>query len=418
MKPINININSEVGELEAVILHNPGSEVENMTPRNAERALYSDILNLSVANKEYSQLKCILGQFTQTLFIDDLLKEILTNHEAKDMLIRKICHYENAEDIVDKLLLLKPEELARQLIQGVPINRNTLTNYLSKENYSLRPLHNFFFTRDSSISLYDHLLIGKMASKVRQRESMIMQAIFDFHPDLNVKTINPVDYPGNHSNISIEGGDIQIAREDITIIGIGARTSTQGVDFILNHLKEKKDTRHIIVQELPYEPESFIHLDMVFTLLDRDLCMVYEPLILRPNRYETVHIRLDHGEVTRIRTVKNIPDVLRELGMELRISYCGGKKDSMLQEREQWHSGANFFAIAPGRMISYSRNINTLKDLNQNGLEILKAKEILAGKVNPEEYQKFVISIDGSELARGGGGARCMTMPLSRKKIG
>ena len=46
-------VNSEIGELEAVILHTPGPEVENMTPKSVERALYSDILNLSVAQQEY-----------------------------------------------------------------------------------------------------------------------------------------------------------------------------------------------------------------------------------------------------------------------------------------------------------------------------------------------------------------------------
>ncbi len=118
------------------------------------------------------------------------------------------------------------------------------------------------------------------------------------------------------------------------------------MDFILNHFKNTEERKHIIVQELPHEPESFIHLDMVFTFLDKDACMVYEPVILKPNRYQTVHISIEKGKVTSIQNKENLLLALKELGMDLKPIYCGGESDAWTQQREQWHSGANFFSFA------------------------------------------------------------------------
>ncbi len=414
---IPTHIYSEIGELESVLIHSPGQEVENMTPENVERALYSDILNLAVAQKEYSQFKGILDKVTRCFEIKDLLGQILKNEKVKQGLVEKICMYEGACCISDYLMSLDGHELANALIEGVPVQRNTLTNFLSKERFALKPLHNFFFTRDAAISVYDNVFVGSMASPVRLRESLIMEAIFDFHPSFSTKTVNPNTGKKWDTTIAIEGGDVLIARDDIILCGIGSRTTSQGVDFILENLKRKNEKQHIIIQELPFTPESFIHLDMVFTLLDRDVCMIYEPIIMKMNKYQTVHIYAEGGEVKTIREVKNMPDILQKLGMDLRPVFCGGQDDRWQQEREQWHSGANFFALGPGRVIGYARNVHTLNAMDKEGFAILRAKDVLKDRVSLNNYDRYVVTIEGSELPRGGGGARCMTMPVSRKPL-
>ncbi|RMD49809.1 MAG: arginine deiminase [Ignavibacteria bacterium] len=417
MNDIRINVSSEIGKLNQVIIHTPGEEVENMTPRNAERALYSDILNLTVAQKEYSQFKGVLKKVCEPLEIRDLLKETLHNNDAKRRLLKDICSRENQPDIEEDLYMLEPEVLAKLLIEGVPLKRDNLTNFLSKRKYALRPLHNFFFTRDSASAIRNKILINRMKSRVRSRESKIIETIMKFHPKLSGDVVNPESTEFYNDKITIEGGDVQVARGDVLVVGIGSRTSTYGVDFLLEYLNERKICKHIIAQELPHEPESFIHLDMVFTFLDVDKCMVYSPVVFNIHNYETVHIEIDNGKVKSIHEENDIPTALRNVGIDVEPIFCGGEKDEWTQEREQWHSGANFFAFAPGKVIGYSRNIYTLEEMNKHGFEIIHAKDVIKNKVNIDDYEKCVVTIDGSELARGGGGARCMTMPINRDDI-
>lgn len=417
MNTIDIQVSSEIGNLEGVILHSPGSEVENMTPQNAERALYSDILNLTVATKEYEQFSGVLNKLTNTFEVKDLLEDILDNDKVKETLIKRILKSENIERYERHIIDLGNKELAKRLIQGGEMVVNNLTKFLDPDRYTLKPLHNFFFMRDASISVNKRVLIAKMANQVREREAIIMESIFDFHPQFNTRTVNPQTLARTMDNLTIEGGDVLIAREDVLLIGLSPRTTSQGIDFIIECLKSTKERRHIIVQELPESPESFIHLDMAFTFLDKDKCMIYEPVIMQANRYKTILITLDNGKVEKIKETANIFSGLKSLGMDMEPIHCGGNSDPYIMEREQWHSGTNFFAVGPGKVIGYGRNEYTIEELNKNGFEVITAKDVLKGKRDPNEYEKYVITVEGSELARGGGGARCMTMPIRRSEV-
>lgn len=417
---MGISVNSEIGKLNGVIIHPPGPEVENMTPANAERALYSDILNRSVASDEYAQFQGVLKKVTNVYQVKNLLTVILENENIKAELLNEIClteHINNSKRLTDST----PASLAKLLIEGVVLEKNNLTDYLRNERFLLRPMHNLFFTRDSAMAINRHVLIGKMATPVRGREAIIMEAIHKHHPLFNAEVMNPAK-PAKGIPVfkksKIEGGDVLVAKDNIFVIGTGARTSTQGIDFVIENIKHlKKEKHHIIVQELPKKPESFIHLDMVFTFLNTNECMIYPPGISGMKRLRTIHIEIENGKVTLIKEMPDILKALKNTGIDLTPISCGGNSDTWVQEREQWHSGANFLAFAPGKIIGYKRNEHTMEELNKNGYEILEAQEVISGKVSPDDYNKCVVTIAGSELARGGGGARCMSQPVLREEV-
>jgi arginine deiminase len=417
-KRMDLRVDSEIGALEAVILHSPGLEVEHMEPRNAEKALYSDILNLSIAQQEYAELYMVLSKTARTFEIRDLLRDVLMDQNISLLVLSALIEGECSPGLkAEHLAALPPDTAARMLIEGVLMEPACLTDFLSEETFSLKPLHNLLFIRDTAMVLGNRVLAGQMASRVRRREARIAAAVFAHHPMFQSEPVAPFNDAALLGAANIEGGDVLVAREDILVVGIGSRTTSEGVDFIASHFcGPDSKIQHIMVQELPQTPESFIHLDMVFTFLDRNLCMVYEPLLLKDYRRLPIHITVENGSVSVVREDCHLAAALNKLGMDLKTVSCGGK-DERHQQREQWHSGANFFALAPGKVIGYARNEHTLDALNREGFAILSAQDIISGRDDILSHEKCVVAVRGSELARGGGGCRCLTLPLRRKPV-
>ncbi len=394
---MTIDVSSEIGHLEGVILHRPGIEIEKMVPNTIEECLYSDLLNLNIAKKEYFYFEKVLSKWTKTYQIMDLLTEILKDQNVKLKLVNEILEREEKNHLAEELLSLESKELARVLVEGW--------------KDELSPLYNFFFTRDASSTIYDKVLIHSMQFDVRVRESIIMDYIFEYY--FKAETLSTSNYS---PKANTEGGDILIANENTLLLGHGMRSNKKGIDYLVEHYSKIKPKFNILIQNLPHSPESFIHLDMVFTFLDKDKCMVYEPLIVNNNDgFEVTHIEIDNGKVA-YHEKPNFMKGLKDLGFSLEPISCGGD-NKLYQDREQWHSGANFFCMGEGKIIGYSRNTNTINTLNKAGFAVLNAEDICNDKINMNDYNRFVVTIDAAELPRGGGGARCMTMPIKRSKV-
>ena len=413
--PCKINVASETGRLRAVLLRKPGIEIERMTPLNAAQALYSDILDKPIVDREYGLFSGVLERWTQVYYVKDVLAEVLNDEKVREHLVVESLRHDRRTSqqqqvingLFKHLMELDSQQLAKILIEGYEKEH---WDGFSNDRYLLKPLYNLMFTRDASSTVYDRVLINSMSFEVRERETLIYEAIFShfFGVDLlNAATWNP------HAHT--EGGDVHIASPDLLCMGEGIRTNTKGIDYLAQTFAKERDHFNILVQELPKTPESFIHLDMVFTFLGKHYCMAFEPMLKKEGLFagkETTLISIDNGKIS-YHSVPNILKGLESLGWEIEPIICGGS-DPWVQLREQWHSGANFFSLGDCQVMGYRRNTHTIDALDKAGFNVLFAEDIISGKAHMNSNEKFVAAFPGSELPRAGGGARCMTMPLLR----
>lgn len=411
-----IAIDSEIGTLRRVLVHRPGQEIENMTPAMAAEVLYDDILNLPLADEEHRQLTGVLRRVATVYELCDVLSEVLEDEAVRRELVGALTHLYHCEELADELIELPAEVLGRQLVEGTPMRKDTLQKFLSPLRHALPPLPNAFFTRDAIMCANDRVIIGSMASRVRTAEALLFKTVVQHHPALKSEgfyfdgtTENGV------ANLTLEGGDLLMLRGDLAMIGYSERTSVAGVDMLMTAMAREGKVRDVVVVELP-KTRATIHLDMIFTMVDVDTCVVYPPLITGARKCRAFHVNFEGGQVAGIHEHEGVLEALAAQGLDLRPVYCGGD-DPFRQEREQWHSGANFFTLAPGHIIGYAHNTATLDGLAEVGFDIVPATDVTTGKRDLKQGKRIAVAMDGAELSRGGGGCRCMTMPIQRDDV-
>jgi arginine deiminase len=351
----------------------------------------------------------VLQRFATVYQVADLLAEALEREDARQFFIRATLDVVPEGELGRRLNDLEPRALARLIVEGVEQQGGAIARALNSVGYMLPPLPNLFFPRDIGVIIGRHAVVGSMRHGVRWTEELLIKTLFAFHPALGNEGLLYDGSEERRSDYTLEGGDIHMLRQDLLVIGFSERSTPSAIDHLTEVLFERTEVSDVLVVVMPKEPTA-IHLDMLFTQVDRELCVVYPPYFIGPERLAVLHRKKGHDGV------REMPDffaALREVGCPLTPIFAGGTHRSM-QEREQWASGCNMVALKPGMVVGYRRNEETIEALKQAGFRPVSSVDFVAFDDWLDTKHRTVITVDGDELVRGGGGPRCMTLPLRR----
>jgi arginine deiminase len=422
-----VSVHSEVGRLRRVLVHEPGPEIDHMVPSMMEELLFDDILFGDRARDEHRRFRRVLQLLgVEVIEALDLLAEVLEQAEARRWIEDRVLP-DLRPEVGEYLQGLSAREAAAVLVGGVRREADGEIHTLG-DLYGIRPLPNWCFQRDTQVVLGDSVLFSSMATPARRREGLLSRAIFRFHPavDSAGTLLRPevdgadTDGPpgeGVPGAPSLEGGDVLVLSPDVIAVGASERTDEKAVEALVRALHRREGgPRWLFRVRLP-RTRAFMHLDTLFTPVDRDAALVFAPVILEGSSSTARVAEVDlHADEPRTRDLDEplLPALARR-GVELTPILCGGD-DPMQQRREQWTDGANALALAPGVAVLYDRNVRTAEAMEKVGFRVVHADDLLLGAedVTLDGGERVCLLIPSNELSRARGGPHCLTHPLER----
>jgi len=405
---MNLRLTSEYGTLKKVIMHRPGWEIERLTPQNTSELLFEDVPYLEAMQKEHDEYTYLIKNASDAKVyrLKQLLLDILVNPTLKERIVKLALSRTGNDTLSDDIIgNYSTAEVIDILIGGFRINelKRKVTQFKSKENpeteYLVFPSPNLYFMRDPAAITHGGVVSSVMKYPGRQFESQLMRLVFTNHPDFkdHYKEIFPANFQGSKIP-TIEGGDVIVLAPKVLAIGCSQRTDSEAIQEVAKTLLADGSVERVYEVKLPSK-RNYMHLDTVFSIIDENLIVTYPEAMT--TLLETYVYRLEdkikdaivlHKESIK----KSLVSILEAEIAHMEVVETGyGHPD--FSSREQWYDGANVFAIGPRRVVSYDRNRLTNRALRDRGVEVLE--------------------INSSELSRGLGGPRCMTMPIERNII-
>lgn len=397
----SINVYSEIGKLKTVMLHRPGEEIENLVPEYLERLLFDDIPYLKVAREEHDKFADTLRMNgVEVLYLEKLVAESIRDEKIRfkfiDDVIRE-CSIENKEhvNVIKEYLNSMPRKaLVDKVMAGIRKKDIGIKEEYNEYPFLMDPMPNLYFTRDPFACIGNGISLNHMRTKTRRRETIFGKYIFEHHPEYRDSNIHK--WYDRDMNYCIEGGDQLVLSKDVLAIGFSERTDKEAVFELARNIFENDGKfKTILIFDIP-KIRAFMHLDTVFTMIDYDMFTVHPGI---EGDLKVIALTYDHSkkEVIANEETGSLEKILSEhLDIEAKLIRCGDG-DRIISGREQWNDGSNTLAIEPGKVITYERNYIT--------------NEIL------DKYNVEVLAIPSSELSRGRGGPRCMSMPFYREEI-
>ena len=402
-----IHNTSEVGRLRKVLLHRPGAELENLMPEYLERLLFDDIPYLREAQREHDAFAgCLRAQGVEVVYLTDLVAESLTDAAVRQEFLHQFLaesgvQEERTRGMLEEYLSQMPDrEMVAAMMAGIrksALRRSgsaRLGDYLSAAEgdypFAVDPMPNLYFTRDPFATIGTGVSLHRMHTVTRNRETLFGKFVFEHHPLYK----NAPRWYDRGQTSSLEGGDILVLSPQVLAVGISQRTREDSIDALAETVLsyEGGSFRKVLAFNIP-KTRSFMHLDTVFTMVDRNKFTVH------PNILSSITVFVMELDENRRMTIRQedgrLEDILKEhLGLDsVQLIPCG-EGSEIDAAREQWSDGSNTLAIAPGEVVVYSRNYVTNRSLEEAGVRIH--------------------TIPSAELSRGRGGPRCMSMPLWR----
>lgn len=403
-----IHVFSEIGKLKKVCLHRPGKELENLMPDYLDRLLFDDIPYLEEAQREHDAFaKALEDNGVEVLYLEKLAAEAIDAGDVKEQFVTEWIEEsgivsENVKAIVkENLMAMDTFEMVLKTMEGFKkseINTedlNSLADLLESDYpFLVDPMPNLYFTRDPFATMANGVTVNHMYADTRNRETIYGHYIFTYHPEYGGDKVKR--YYNRDEATRIEGGDELVLSKDVLAVGVSQRTDARSIEKVAKRLFEDGAFKEVLAFLIDNN-RKFMHLDTVFTMVDYDKFTIHPEIeaglrVLSLTPGEDGEIVIEEKDTTRL------DEVLAEaLGLDsVTLIPCAGG-EIVGAAREQWNDGSNTLTIAPGVVVVYDRNVITNQLLEDHGLQLIKVK--------------------GSELVRGRGGPRCMSMPLVREDI-